>query len=127
MSIELRLTGWKAKGLRCPDHEVSFINGDNTVYPVSLLQMPNGTGKTTTLTLLRACLSGLAESEEWDSQKVRALKKRESNDVNGLFVVELLYNKKRLTFTMSFDFEEGTVRYSTTVGQGKREGFHPPR
>jgi hypothetical protein len=127
MAIDLRITGWKAEGLRCPDHEVSFLNGDKSVYPISLLQMPNGTGKTTTLTLLRACLSGAALSEGWDAEKVRSFQKRDSEEGTGTFVVELLANKKRVTFTMTFDFEEGTVRYSTTAGPGKREGFHPPR
>lgn len=127
MAVDLRIIGWKAEGLRCPDHEVSFVNGDKSVYPISLLQMPNGTGKTTTLTLLRACLSGSALSEGWDAEKVRSFQKRDSREGTGTFVVELLANRKRVTFTMTFDFEEGTVRYSTTAGSGKREGFHPPR
>jgi DNA sulfur modification protein DndD len=127
MAVDLRIIGWKAEGLRCPDHEVSFVNGDKSVYPISLLQMPNGTGKTTTLTLLRACLSGAAVSEGWDAEKVRSFQKRDGGEGSGTFVVELLANKKRVTFTMAFDFEEGTVRYSTTAGPGKREGFHPPR
>lgn len=127
MAIDLRITGWKAEGLRCPDHAVSFVNGDKTVHPISLLQMPNGTGKTTTLTLLRACLSGSALAEAWDAEKVRSFKKRDSDQGIGTFVVELLANRKRVTFAMTLDFEEGTVRYSTTAGPGKREGFHPPR
>jgi DNA sulfur modification protein DndD len=127
MAIDLRITGWKAQGLRCPDHEVSFVNGENKVYPISLLQMPNGTGKTTTLTLLRACLSGAAESEGWDAEKVGSFQKRESEEDTGTFKVDLLANKKRVTFTMTFDFDEGNVRYSTTTGPGIREGFHPPR
>src|SRR5690242_5222636 len=112
MAIDLRIIGWKAEGLRCPNHEVSFLNGDKSVYPISLLQMPNGTGKTTTLTLLRACLSGAALSEGWDAEKVRSFQKRDSEEDTGSFVAELLANKRRITFNMTFDFEEGTVRYS---------------
>lgn len=127
MATNVRITGWKAEGLRCPDHELSFVDGDDKVYPISLIQMPNGTGKTTTLSLLRACLSGAAASETWDADKVRSFQKKDSDEGTGTFQVELLANRKRVTFTMTFDFEEGTVSYTTTAGAGIREGFHPPR
>ena len=54
MPAVMRILGWKAQGLRCPDHEISCVDSSGNPYPVSLIQMPNGTGKTTTLDLLRA-------------------------------------------------------------------------
>ena len=58
MATEIKLMGWSAKGFRCPDHQVDLINHNNEPYLVSLIQMPNGTGKTTTKDLLRLTLSG---------------------------------------------------------------------
>lgn len=55
---QVRLLGWKASGLRCPDHEIVLTRADGKPHHVSLIQMPNGTGKTTTLELLRAAFSG---------------------------------------------------------------------
>ena len=52
MTTTLRILGWKAKGLRCPDHEIELLGGRDRLFGVSLIQMPNGTGKTTTLELL---------------------------------------------------------------------------
>lgn len=130
MPISVQIMSWKAMGLRCPDHELCFIDGGKKVFPISLIQMPNGTGKTTTLNLLRACLSGSAasdKSEHWGADRVRSLKKQNSSNGTGSFQVDLLANGKRVTFAMTFDFEEGTVRYTTTAGSGIREGFHPPR
>ena len=60
MPAIMRILGWKAHGLRCPDHEIDCTDTDNNVHSVTLIQMPNGTGKTTTLALLRAALSGAA-------------------------------------------------------------------
>ena len=51
MNIEIK--GWKSEGLRCPD--VDF-NLDKNKRLITLIQMPNGTGKTTTLKLLKQCL-----------------------------------------------------------------------
>lgn len=124
MTVTLRIAGWEASGLRCPDHAVSFET-DDSVYPVTLLQMPNGTGKTTTLKLLRAALSGIAD--EWDRDVVRSLCKRGSDNGDGFFRLSVLHNERRYTISMDFDFEEGTVTYSTTDSSGNKHGFRPPR
>ncbi|MEM6392792.1 MAG: hypothetical protein AAF797_08485 [Planctomycetota bacterium] len=87
--------------------------------------MPNGTGKTTTLRLLRAALSGDAAS--WTPKQVRELKKRGRDDDEGVFRLSMLLDDARLTVSLRLDFEEGTVSYSTTYGDGKQEGFKPPQ
>jgi len=126
LQINVQILGWEAKGLRCPDHQVSFTDRASKVFPISLLQMPNGTGKTTTLELLRAALSGAAE-DNWDGDKIRSLKKRGNRSGRGMFRVILSYNSQRLTITLNFDFEDGSLKYATTLPSGMRAGFHPPR
>jgi len=134
MAIDLRIAGWEASGLRCPDHSISLLANETSCYPVSLIQMPNGTGKTTTLNLLRAALGGEPIKEPWDAEKVRSFRKTEAwrhlpehQDSEGRFQVRLLYNGARLTFTLNFDFEDGRVDFSTTLQSGMKRGFHPPR
>ena len=133
MAIVIKVAEWRAEGLRCPDHHVSFLKDGKDIFPVSLIQMPNGTGKTTTLELLRAALSGDAltgkgSAQEWSADKIRSFQKRNSQSSSGLFQVILICNTRRLTITMDFDFDDGNVRYSTTLpSSGNREGFHPPR
>lgn len=127
MATQFRLLGWRAGGLRCPDHEINLQSDPGTVFPVSLIQMPNGTGKTTTLELLRAALSGAASKGEWEPAKIRSLRKRDSAVTEGVFQVSALHNDRRLTFTMNFDFDEGTVAYTTTLPSGMKTGFEPPR
>src|SRR5262249_36797022 len=123
----VQLAGWKSQGLRCPDHELSFVDGADAIRPITLIQMPNGTGKTTTLELLRAALSGTAANGAWAPEKVRALRKRGDQTGQGMFQITLLHNSRRVTITMLFDFDEGTVHYGTTSGAGMKDGFHPPR
>jgi DNA sulfur modification protein DndD len=127
MAETLQILKWKSEGLRCPDHEISFSDSKDGVSPISLIQMPNGTGKTTTLELLRAALSGSAEDGGWDAEKIRSLRKKGTGNATGSFQLVLLQNgQQRITIVITFDFEEGVARYTTTVKSGIRQGFDPP-
>ena len=126
MTTTLRILGWKAKGLRCPDHEIDLLEGRDRLFGVSLIQMPNGTGKTTTLELLRAALSGNLEGRE-GSADIGRFRKKDFADHRGAFEVRLQFNDKPLTVTLEFDFARGRVDYKTTWGSGQERGFLPPR
>jgi len=126
MATTMRILGWQAQGLRCPDHEIDCRQKDDAPFPITLIQMPNGTGKTTTLTLLRAALSGAADGDAWDRNTIRELRKRDSDSDEGLFELRLSLNGKRITIRMEFDFDSGRVTYKTTWGSGQEEGFTPP-
>lgn len=124
MPATMQILGWKARGLRCPDHDINCCKPNGEPFKVSLIQMPNGTGKTTTLTLLRAALSGTAS--EWDPDTVRTFRKKGSAEAEGTFEVSLLLNKSRTTIIMHFDFESGRVQYKTTRDYGQVPRFSPP-
>jgi len=126
MAVLMQILGWEAKGLRCPDHDLDFSNNERVPYKISLIQMPNGTGKTTTLNLLRAALSGVADRNSWSAQQVREFRKRSPQSDNGSFELRLLLNKRRVTIIMNFDFVQGIVTYKTTRDGGQVERFDPP-
>lgn len=127
MPAVLKILGWKAQGLRCPDHEISCCDDQGNPNKITLIQMPNGTGKTTTLSLLRAALSGIAQAEAWDRSAVSEFQKKNSGaHPTGTFEVRLLLNNRRATIIMDFDFERGRIGYKTTYGPGQRVGFNPP-
>lgn len=126
MPAVMRIIGWKAEGLRCPDHEVSCADSEGRPTKIVLIQMPNGTGKTTTLDLLRAALSGSAHDGKWEPGRVKEYQKRGSLTSDGMFEVRLLLNDKRVTIIMHFDFENGRIHYKTTRGAGQEDGFDPP-
>lgn len=125
-SHELRICKIDSEGLRCPDYELVFENEKtNDVYPVSLVMMPNGTGKTTTLTCLRAIFSG--EAEQWGESEVRSLKKTNSASNTGQFQVDLKYRTKRITVQLKLNFFDGTAEYWTNRGNGPQRGHELPR
>ncbi|MET8677029.1 AAA family ATPase [Streptomyces sp. NPDC004647] len=123
----MQILGWRSEGLRCPDHKVNFRSQTGTLHSTSLVQMPNGTGKTTTLELLRAALSGSAADDSWDRDRVRGYRKREGRLSHGSFEVRLQLNEQLVTITLILDFDNGRASYKTTHGKGQSEGFHPPR
>jgi len=125
MAFDIKILEWEAKGFRCPDHKINLRTNENSVYRVSLIQMPNGTGKTTTLNLIQAALSGSAKS--WSEEEVLEFKKRDLTVDNAEFKMKLLLNDKLMTIIMYFDFENAKVNYKTTYGSGQQNEFKPPR
>ena len=124
MATEIKLISWSAKGFRCPDHQVVLINHNNEPYHVSLIQMPNGTGKTTTKDLLRLALSG--EALNLRPQEIRGFCKDKDSFVPGVMEVKLQVNKNFVTFIMTFDYSQGKASYKTTYKSGQKTGFVPP-
>jgi DNA sulfur modification protein DndD len=92
--------------------------------PVALIQMPNGTGKTTSLEMLRAALSG--EAEAWDQETVRSYRKQSTDVDQGSFEVSLQAGPDKVTIKLSLNFLDGTVEYETTHNKGNKKGFRPP-
>ncbi|RYE84531.1 MAG: hypothetical protein EOP19_11340, partial [Hyphomicrobiales bacterium] len=106
--------------------DVSLLNADGKPARVALIQMPNGTGKTTTLELLRRTLTG--QGDRWTPQEVRALRRPGEDNEDGSFKVTLLMDERPLTIEMTLDFEEGTVAYGTTWpgSGGLQRRYNPP-
>src|SRR5215213_3135913 len=111
-AMQISIAGWQSQGLRCPDVNVNLRAGEGVPFHVAFLQMPNGTGKTTTLDLLKAALSG--EAERWDETAVRGLRRRGESHAGGNFKVKLLVDGRPLTFEIDLDFENGRALCLTT-------------
>jgi DNA sulfur modification protein DndD len=124
--MRIDLAGWSSRGLRSPDVDIDLTGDDGAPAKVALIQMPNGTGKTTTLELIKATLSNTAGT--WNPDKVRSFRRRLDNRPEGQFVVRLLINGRPLTFELTLDFENGATRYRTTnLGSGGiASGWTPP-
>lgn len=114
--MKIELIGWKSKGLRCPNIDIDLTVGKK-IAPVALIQMPNGTGKTTTLTMIRAAMNG--EAQSWSADKIKSLRRPGELHSEGIFILRLRVDEQPLTFELTLDFDEGKARYRTTsVGSG---------
>ena len=118
--MRIELAGWESEGLRCPDISVD-LRREGQVPPVTLIQMPNGTGKTTTLELLKATLSGSAQG--WRPERVREFR-RGHDKARGSFKATLLVDGKPLSIELLLDYGTGRASYrSTNPGSGGVEAL----
>lgn len=124
--MKIRLLGWESEGLRCPDVKID-LGSVHSPPKVALIQMPNGTGKTTTLTLIRAALTG--DAANWDAESVLQLKQRDDKTkTSGKFILRLAVDNKDLIFDLHFDFINGVISYRTSSPSagGVVPGWEPP-
>lgn len=122
--MDVRLTGWKAENLRGGLRDVDIDLG-NDPCRWTLIQMPNGTGKTTTMELLRATLNGV----ELPAKTVRELR-ADDNVETGFFEARLLVDGKPYRLQLELDFHNGSATPWTVQekerGGGKEEGRSLP-
>jgi DNA sulfur modification protein DndD len=102
------------------------VKEERDMSNICLMQMPNGTGKTTSMGLLRAVISGKRFSyEETMGFKPTAFKA----DV-GSFEAVLDFNKETYTLGVELDYDTGSSKFYTTrsqiMGGGKESGHNPP-
>ena len=121
--MELRVLGWRYENIRGGLRNVSI--DVESAGRWTLIQMPNGTGKTTTMSLLRAAFSGEALAPE----AVRDL--RAADDVeNGLFEVRLSIDGKAFRIQLRLNFRDGSHQYWTARSEvrsgGLEEGLSLP-
>jgi DNA sulfur modification protein DndD len=124
--MKITINGWESFGLRCPDVKVNLLK-NSTPSRVALIQMPNGTGKTTTLKLIRASLTGAAQN--WSRDEITELKSLKNPNVQtGKFILELSVDEKPLVIETIIDFVEAKVRYRTSsiLLGGVEDGWRPP-
>lgn len=99
---------------------------ENSPAKVALIQMPNGTGKTTTLRMLTATLTGIANN--WRPEEVRNMRRVDDPRDRGRFRVDLIADGKKVTFELILDFDEGQAIYRTTTPStgGVIQKWEPP-
>ena len=107
----------ETNGLRCPNTVISFKNKP-TGPVINLLQMPNGTGKTTIIELLQGALTG--DAINWSPTKIKSYARKTEGDlaVEGLFklTISIERNDKHIqivVFQIDFDFHHGKVDFFT--------------
>lgn len=120
--MKIRITDWRCENLRIGEGTESFELGDPPAR-WSLIQMPNGLGKTSTMTLIRAVLG----EEELSAKEVRSFGASEAVET-GMFELGLLIEGRRdgspkhYRLTATFDFRNGSYEYSTLRPQERGGG-----
>lgn len=122
--MQIKVLGWEYKNIRkMKNLEVKLEKKDGTVHPVTLVMMKNGTGKTTTIKLMRALLSGSAK--DWDAKTVRSF--RGTNDSFGEFRLTMSFKGNIYHYILKLNYEDGTVSFETSSSsEGLKDGREFP-
>lgn len=118
--MKVSIKSWETENLRCPDMKVDLML-DGKLPRVSLIQMPNGTAKSTLLELMQICLSG----SELKPEQVKDFKDPTGNPLKGFFELVLsLHDKSKkgdISMKLFFDFQRNSYRYQTNNSDFKDE------
>jgi len=100
--------------------KLEFCFGDETPYHVSMIQMGNGTGKTTTLNLIRALLT--LKGKDFSSEEVADLRPKKFDADFGRVDLIVSFDNDMHKLTLELDYQSGEHKYSTTSSTGKHGG-----
>lgn len=118
--MDVRILGWRYQNIRGM-RDLTITLGDQPPQ-WTLIQMPNGTGKTTTLSLMRLALSGEPLSES----AIRSFRPDDITD-NGEFDLQLSLDGDRCWLYLKFDFDAGTLRHFTSRAATEAGGLEAGR
>lgn len=114
--MQVLIRGWTARNLRGGLRNLEIDLGEQP-NRWTLIQMANGMGKTTTMTLLRYCFT----NEAIPPSVVQSF--RGGDEPTGSFELKLLIDDKPYRLGFEFDFRDGSAeRY--TVRADTRDGGH---
>jgi DNA sulfur modification protein DndD len=134
--MRISIVSIKSDGLRCPDFDINLKFHDK-LKKINLIQMPNGTGKTTIEELIKLTLSG----ENPDKEVVKNFRNPTTKPASGSFslkveVEDTSNNLGIIEFRLSFDFSNGGSSFNTNSDdytsssngkvKGMIEGHSPP-
>lgn len=111
--MKIRILGLEYENIRGVNNlDISFEKNRNKTFLVTLIMIPNGIGKTTTITLLRAIFDG--QVENWDANIIRDFRPADSNASSGRFSVKLLIEEQVYHVILNLDYEKGEAKYQTS-------------
>lgn len=111
--MEIRIVGWGYENIRRFNNlHIDLLQDNNRLPHTTLVMMRNGTGKTTTITLMRAVLSGNAT--KWKPEEVREFKPVDGQALRGKFYLKIKYGMDLYHYNLILDYDYGRASYETS-------------
>ena len=105
--------------------QISFRNNDGGVIKNNFVMMANGTGKTTTMTLIKGLLDGSAA--KWPVDHVKSFAPTTTTGDDGEFSITVKFDEKQYKYFLSLDYVHGTAKIETLAPpKGRESGLRLP-
>ena len=99
--------------------QISFQNDTGGVIKNNFVMMANGTGKTTTMTLIKGLLDGSAK--DWSVDYVKSFAPTTTTGDKGEFSITVKFDEKQYKYFLSLDYVNGTAKIETLAPPKGRE------
>lgn len=105
--------------------KLPFTKPDGSVISHNFIMMANGTGKTTTMALIKGLLDGTAA--DWTTAKVRSFAPTLTEADTGEFSITVKFDDKQYKYFLCMNYKDGTVQVATSAPlKGREAGLHLP-
>ena len=99
--------------------QISFRNDTGSVIKNNFVMMANGTGKTTTMTLIKGLLDGSAKN--WPVDYVKSFAPTTTTGDKGEFSITVKFDEKQYKYFLSLDYVNGIAKIETQAPPKGRE------
>ena len=108
------------------DLKLSFVDAAGNVINNNFVMMANGTGKTTTMALLKGLLDGTAV--DWEVSEVKSFAPTTNISDTGEFNITVKFDERQYKYFLCLNYNTGVAAISTTTTEngGYEEGRHLP-
>lgn len=105
--------------------KLPFTKADGSVISNNFIMMANGTGKTTTMELIKGLFDGTAAG--WTASKVRSFVPTLTEADRGEFSITVKFDDRQYKYFLSMNYKDGTVQVETSAPpKGREAGLRLP-
>ena len=91
--------------------KMSFVDTTGNIIQNNFVMMANGTGKTTTMSLIKGLLDGSAA--KWSEETVRSFSPTTSQSDNGEFSMTVKFDERQYKYFLVLDYIGGAAKIET--------------
>lgn len=112
--MKIKILGWEYENIRrIGKLSIDLTKDGENVFENTLIMMPNGTGKTTTLQLIRGILSEPGASD-WKEKEVRGFQPTFDDISKGKFSLKIMFDDDIYYYNLNLDYDTGEISYETS-------------
>ena len=108
------------------DLKLSFVDDNGNPIKNNFVMMANGTGKTTTMELIKGLLDGSAA--DWEREKIKSFAPTTSESEAGVFSITVKFDNRQYKYFLHLNYNSGVANIKTTTTKlgGMEDGRHLP-
>lgn len=112
--MKMSILGIEYKNIRkISELKLSFVDADGNPIKTNFVMMANGTGKTTTMGLIKGLLDGTAVN--WDVKDVKQYAPKSFEADMGWFKITVKFDERLYIYTLYLDYNKGEARIETVT------------